>query len=254
MTAKIKTIIIEDEAPARKLLQNYLEGFDEVEVIDECTDGFQGAKKIMELKPDLIFLDIQMPRISGFEMLELIDNELLPVIIFTTAYDEFAIKAFEYNTCDYLLKPLSKDRFDKALQKAIVQVKKQPENRKEQLLQLVDSGINGENYLQRIVIRSGSQLHVVQCDDLICIEANDDYVIVHTSTDQLLKKQTLKFYEKHLDPKEFLRVHRSFIVKISSISRLEPYTKDAFVAILKNGFKVSVSKSGYSKLKDSLHF
>jgi len=253
MTQKIKTLIIEDEAPARRLLQEFLKEYPEVEVLEECTDGFEGAKKILELKPDLIFLDVQMPRINGFEMLELLRGEDMPLIIFTTAFDEFAIKSFEYNTCDYLLKPISQERFEKAVNKAIEKLKDK-NNLRPDMNRIVDEALGGGKYLDRIVIRSGSNIHVIYCDDLLCLEASDDYVIVHTAEDQWVKKQTLKFYEEKLDPAEFMRVHRSFLIKASAISRIEPYSKDAYIAILHNGLKVSVSKAGYSRLKELLNF
>lgn len=253
MTQKVKSLIIEDEAPARRLLQEFLKEYPHIEVLDECTDGFEGARKIMELKPDLIFLDVQMPRINGFEMLELLRGEDMPLIIFTTAYDEFAIKSFEYNTCDYLLKPISQERFRKAANKALEQLNDR-ESQQPDMSKMVDQALGGGKYLDRIVIRSGSNIQVVYCDDLLCLEASDDYVIVHTAEDQWLKKQTLKFYEEKLDPLEFVRVHRSFLVKTSAISRIEPYSKDAYIAILHNGFKVSVSKAGYSRLKELMNF
>jgi two-component system, LytTR family, response regulator len=253
MERKIKTLIIEDEAPARRLLQEFIKQYPELELVGECTDGFDGAKKIMETRPDLIFLDIQMPRINGFEMLELLRGEQLPLIIFTTAYDEFAIKSFEYNTCDYLLKPLSQERFGKAIIKAL-KIINEGQNKPTDIDNLISQGITKNRYLDRIVIRSGSNIHVVYTDNMLCIEASDDYLIIHTTGDQWVKKQTMKFYEEKLDPDEFARVHRSFIVKLSAIERIEPYSKDAWVALLNNGLKVSVSKSGYSHLKKILNF
>ncbi|MFN2396279.1 MAG: LytR/AlgR family response regulator transcription factor [Bacteroidales bacterium] len=253
MTQKIKALIIEDEAPARRLLKEFLKEYPQIELLAECNDGFEGAKKIMELKPGLIFLDVQMPRINGFEMLELLRGEDIPLIIFTTAFDEYAIKSFEYNTCDYLLKPISQERFKKAVNKALDQLKDE-KNLRPDMNSMVDQAMGGGKYLDRIVIRSGSNIHVVYCDDLLSLEASDDYVIVHTNSDQWIKKQTLKFYEDKLDPREFVRVHRSFIVKASAISRIEPYSKDAYIAILQNGMKASVSKAGYSRLKEMMDF
>jgi len=253
MNKKIKTLIIEDEAPARGLLQEYIKDYAHIELVGEGTDGFDGAKKIMELKPDLIFLDIQMPRINGFEMLELLIGEQLPLIIFTTAYDDFAIKSFEYNTCDYLLKPINRERFGKAVEKASKIIEK-GEHKPSHLDNLINEGITNNTYLERVVIRSATNIHVVQCENIISIEACDDYVIIHTANDQQLKKQTLGFYEQKLDPKHFARVHRSFIVNLSAIVRIEPYSKDAWVAILSGGLKVSVSKAGYSHLKQVLNF
>jgi two-component system LytT family response regulator len=253
MDRKIRTLIIEDEAPARRLLQEFISQFPELELVGQCTDGFDGAKKIMEVNPDLIFLDIQMPRINGFEMLELLKGEKLPLIIFTTAFDEFAIKSFEYNTCDYLLKPLGMERFEKAISKAM-KIIGEGQNKSPDLDKLISQGITKNKYLDRIVIRSGNSINVVYSENLLCIEASDDYLIIHTKGDQWVKKQTMKFYEEKLDPLEFIRVHRSFIVKLSAIERIEPYSKDAWVAVLINGQKVSVSKSGYSHLKRILYF
>ncbi len=250
---KIRTLIIEDEAPARRLLQEFLAEYHEIDVLGECSDGFDGAKKIIELKPDLVFLDVQMPRINGFEMLELLAGENIPLIVFTTAYDNYAIRAFDYNTCDYLLKPIGRERFGRAIQKVLDRFK---ENNTgvEQISRIVDQGIGGGGYLQRLVIRSGNQIQVVPCDEVLCLEADDDYVIVHVEKERWHKKQTLKFYENKLDPREFFRVHRSFIVRIAAIKKIEPYSKDAFIAILTNGLKISVSKSGYSGLREQFDF
>lgn len=255
MEDKIKVIIIDDEAPARRLIANYLASCKDMEVVGECMDGFEGVKKINELKPDLIFLDIQMPKINGVEMLELLDADNLPLTIFTTAYDEYAVKSFEYNTCDYLLKPINEERFDKAINKARTQLQSPPISAagKQGIKSLLEEGIS-DNYLDRLVIRSGNHIQVVHCDDLICLEASDDYVIVHTAKDQWLKKQTLKYYEKKLSPQDFLRVHRSFIINLSEVTRIEPYSKDAWIAIMKNGLKVAVSKAGYARLKETMNF
>lgn len=250
---KIKAIIIDDEAPARRIISEYLKEYEEIVIICECEDGFEGARKILELRPDIIFLDIQMPRISGFELLELISGEITPLIIFTTAYDSFAIRSFDYNACDYLLKPIEKERFDRALRRAVEQFNNKKSSIRK-ISRLIDEGMRRDGYLDRIVIRSGNQIDIVQSDDLICLEASDDYVILHAGKGNWQKKQTLKFYENKLDPGEFVRVHRSFIVKVSAIKRIEPYSKDAFLAILKDGSKISVSKSGYSRLKELLGF
>jgi two-component system, LytTR family, response regulator len=250
---KIKAIIIDDEAPARRIISEYLKEYIEIDIICECEDGFEGVKNILELRPDIIFLDIQMPRISGFELLELISGEITPLIIFTTAYDSYAIRSFDYNACDYLLKPIEKERFDMALHRAVEQFNNK-KGSTQQLYRLVDEGMKRDGYIDRIVIRSGNQIDIVQSDDILYLEANDDYVIVHTGKGDWQKKQTLRFYENKLNPGEFVRVHRSFIVKVSAIKRIEPYSKDAFLAIISDGGKISVSKSGYSRLKELLGF
>ncbi len=255
MENAIRVIIIDDEAPARRLLRSFLSAYDDIEIAGECTDGFEGIKKINELKPDLIFLDIQMPRINGVEMLELLDSEKLPLTIFTTAYDEHAVKSFEFNTCDYLLKPINEARLQKAIQKARVQLQATLNTAEglQGVRNLMEQGIS-DTFLDRLVIRSGNHIHVVHCNELICLEANDDYVIIHSEKDQWLKKQTLKYYENKLAPDNFVRVHRSFIINLSEISRIESYSKDAYVAIMSNGFKAAVSKAGYAKLKKTMNF
>jgi two-component system, LytTR family, response regulator len=250
----IRTLIIEDEAPARRLIKEFLEDYREIDLIGECADGYDGAKKILETRPDLVFLDIQMPRVNGFEMLELLTGENMPLIIFTTAYDNLAIKAFDYNTCDYLLKPVGKERFGKAIQKALDRFRERSQPENEKITGLVDQGIAGGGYLNRLVIRSGSQIQVVNSEDVLCLEADDDNVIIHCEKDRWQKNQTLKFYENKLDPNDFMRVHRSFIVRVTAIKKIEPYSKDAFLAVLTNGLKISVSKKGYSRLREQFDF
>lgn len=243
----ISVIIVEDEAPARDLLKAFISKHSNLNLIGEAGDGFQGVKAINELKPDLIFLDIQMPKLNGFEMLEIIEHK--PVIIFCTAYDEFALKAFEHNTADYLLKPFPLERFNAAVEKAISKVQSgttDPDTYQNIAIQASDPS----KFLERIVIRSGGAIHVVPATELECIEAEDDYVMVYGTKGHYLKQQTLKYYEEHLDPGIFLRVHRSAIVKIDAVNRIEPYSKDAFIAILKSGKKIPVSKAGYARLKN----
>jgi len=250
---KYKALIIEDEQPARDLLKVFLKDFPAIELLEECTDGFEGAKAIAKHKPDLVFLDIQMPRINGFEMLELVDEENLPLVIFTTAFDQFALKAFEVNALDYLLKPVSAERFRQAVAKAL-QALEAGSTKNESLLKAMDSAIIGGKFLDRIVLRSGEGVHVVAEEDIYCIEAQDDYVLISTSGDEFLKKRTLKYFEERLDPTYFQKVHRSFLVRLDAIQKVEPYSKDAYLAILKNGRKISVSKSGYSELRQRFDF
>jgi two-component system, LytTR family, response regulator len=252
-TMTFKALIIEDEQPARDLLKNFLKEYTDIELIGECSDGFEGAKAIARFKPDLIFLDIQMPRISGFEMLELVEEENLPLVIFTTAYDQFAIKAFEFNALDYLLKPIAADRFRLAVAKALLTLQAGNPNN-QNLAMALSSGLDGRQHLDRIVLRSGEGIQVIHEEDIFCIEAQDDYVLIITAKEEFLKKKTLKYYEDKLNPAYFLRVHRSFIARLDAIQKVEPYSKDAYLALLKNGRKISVSKSGYSSLRRSLDF
>lgn len=247
---KIKTIIIEDEEPGRLLIQKYLEDQRDIDIIDVCENGFDGAKSIHEKLPDLIFLDIQMPKINGFEMLEIIDHK--PEIIFTTAYNEYAIKAFELNAIDYLLKPYSKERFLNALEKARkrIQLGETENTRKPAIQQMPDT------HLSRIVVKNRSNIYVISTEIITFIEAQDDYVMIHTTERKHLKQQTMKHYENHLDPAQFIRVHRSYIVNLKYIQQLEPFEKEGYVLILKEPHmaKIKVSKSGYQKLKEVLNF
>ena len=244
----IKALIIDDEPLARMIVKEYLQQHKDIELIQECNDGFEGVKAIQQHKPDLIFLDIQMPKINGFEMLELIDQS--PDVIFTTAFDEFAIKAFESHAVDYLLKPFSQERFDKAIQKWMEQHKTSIQSKpREPLLETV-SQLPPQN--QRIVVKTGSKIKIIPVEDVFYLEAADDYVKIHTKEGVFLKNKTMNHFEQSLDKNLFVRTHRSCIVNIQQITRIDPYEKDNHIAILKSGGRVSVSKTGYAKLKQVL--
>jgi len=247
----IKALIIDDEELARKVIIRYLEKHPEIGIVGECENGFTGLKAINETKPDLVFLDIQMPKINGFELLELLDEK--PLIIFSTAHDEFALKAFEHSALDYLLKPYSQKRFSEAVNRAVERIKTgQSQSSSYEKLNVENE--NRDDYLHRVVVKDGSQVHVIPTDDIVNIEAADDYVEIHTKNAKYLKQKPLSFFEKHLDSDHFIRVHRSAIVAVSEISKLEPYSKDSFVLILKNGKEVNVSKSGMNLLREKLNF
>lgn len=245
----ITAVIIDDEKLAREIVKSYLKVFSQIEVVGECANGFEGVKTITELKPDLIFLDVQMPKLTGFEMLELLDDE--PVIIFSTAYDQYAIKAFEKSAVDYLLKPYSQTRFNEAVEKALTRLSTQ----KGLVLKKIQEV--REEYpdaLDRIVVRVGHKIIIIPLDKIEYIEAQDDYVAIYSEGKKYLKQLTMKYLESSLPKDGFTRVHRSFIVNINQIDRLEAYSKDAFVAILKNSQTVPVSRNGYTLLKEVLHF
>jgi two-component system LytT family response regulator len=243
----IKSIIIDDEPLARSIVKEYLQNHPGIEVVQECNDGFEGVKAIAEHKPDLIFLDIQMPKINGFEMLELVDNP--PAVIFTTAFDEYAIKAFEAHAIDYLLKPFSKERFDKALTKW----KEQNAKSAEEKMQLqIENIIKQPEEHNRVVVKNGSNIKIIPVQDINYIEAYDDYVKIFTKDGYSLKKKTMNYFEQVLDVKQFVRVHRSYIIQVSQITRIEALEKESHIALLKSGAKISLSKSGYSRLKDVL--
>ena len=247
--SKISTIIIDDEQLAIDIIRNYLQNHDDIEIIATCQNGFEGVKAIHELKPDLIFLDIMMPKLSGFEMLELLDH--LPVVIFSTAYDQYALKAFEQNAVDYLLKPYAQDRMDLSLEKArkkLSETTPSPE-----ILNLIKYHQETGD-LHRVVVRTGSKINIIAVDKIRYLEAMDDYVSIHTHDGKYLKQQTMKYFQEHLSSKEFVRIHRSYILALSELSKLEPYGKDSHVAILKGDGQIPVSRSGYARLKEILAF
>lgn len=244
----IKAVLVDDEPLARSMVAEYLEGYPQVEVVAECNDGFEGAKAIMQHQPDIIFLDIQMPKINGFEMLEIIDNQ--PAVIFTTAFDEYAIQAFERHAVDYLLKPITKARFDRAMAKFLDA--QQMEAGKQNTRSLLEKMHQTHGKLERVVVKTGAKIKIIPASSIIYLEADDDYVKIHTDEGTFLKNKTMASFEEQLDAAQFVRVHRSFIVKIDHIARLEPHEKDSHVAILTDGRQVSVSKSGYTRLKQTL--
>lgn len=244
-----KVIIIDDEPLSREIVKAYLRNFPDMEVLQECGDGFEGLKAIQEHKPDLIFLDIQMPKITGFEMLELIDHK--PSVIFITAYDAFAIKAFEANAVDYLLKPVAEERFKTAILKwksqlALARPEAEPVER---VLSTMSSTATQQG---RIVVKTGSKVRIIPVHEVQYMEAEDDFVKIVTADGSFLKNKTMTFYEETLDAQHFVRVHRSYIVNISQITKIEPYQKESHLAILRNGQQVPVSKTGYVKLKEVL--
>lgn len=242
----IKTLLIDDEPLARGLVREYLQGYGQIQIVQECGDGFEGVKAINQYQPDLIFLDIQMPKISGFEMLELIENP--PAVIFTTAFDEFALKAFEAHAIDYLLKPFSQERFDKALQKWLAQgsVSGAPSK------QFLEEASAQQDELNRIVVKAGSAIKIIPIQEVFYFEAYDDYVKIHTKEGFFLKKKTMSEYEKGLNEQQFVRVHRSYMISVGQLTKIEPLEKDSYVALLKSGAKVPLSRSGYVKLKEVL--
>lgn len=244
---KITAIIIDDEPLAREIIKSYLKSFPEIEVASECDNGFLGIKAINELNPDLIFLDVQMPKINGFEMLELLDE--LPVVIFTTAYDQYALKAFEANAADYLLKPFSEERFKEAVSKAYFFMSDKKKN-KETIGSVVEQLDKKEEFLERVVVKNGPKIHIIPADKILYIEAQDDYVMLNTTEGRFLKQKTMKFFEDHLNPEEFIRIHRSYLVRLSEIKQIELFEKESYRLQVSGGKFLPVSKSGYSRLKE----
>ena len=242
----MRTIIIDDEPLARSLLIEILEEHKDIEIIAECNDGFEGLKAIQEHQPDLIFLDIQMPKITGFEMLELLDNP--PKVIFTTAYDEYALKAFEVNALDYLLKPVHAERLANALTKVrSMGAGSAPVNKDLIIPQLPEQ-------MQRIVVKVNGQVKILPLADVFYLESADDYVKIHTQDKYYLKHQTMTNFEQQLPPRQFVRIHRSFLVNIQHIHKVDLYEKEQYCVILRNDRRLQVSRTGYAKLKAELGF
>ena len=240
----MKIIIIDDETLARSIVKEYLQRHPQLDLVAECGDGFEGLKAIQQHQPDLVFLDIQMPKINGFEMLELLEQP--PAVIFTTAFDEFAIKAFEAHAIDYLLKPFNQERFDKAIAKWLDQKTKPSEAKTEELL---ETASQSPSQSSRIVVKNGSKIKIIPVHDIFYLEAADDYVKIHTQEGYFLKNKTMNHFEHVLDRQQFVRSHRSYIVNVQQITRIDPYEKDNHIAILRTGAKVPVSRGGYGKLK-----
>jgi two-component system LytT family response regulator len=248
---KIKIIIIDDETPARELIKHYLKEVDDIEVIAECADGFSGLKSISTLKPDLVFLDIQMPRLTGIELVEVLTEK--PEIIFATAYDQYALRAFELNAVDYIMKPYEKRRFLEAVKKAIDKIRSgsgnsMPAN------QLLGQKPELPSPVNRIVVRKANSINIIPVDQVRYVEAQDDYVMIYHATGKALKQQTMKYYEENLPKSDFVRIHRTYIVNVAEIKQIEPYGKDNHVAILNSGDKLPVSRAGYKQLREDLGF
>ena len=239
----IRAVIIDDEQPARELIKVYLQDHQEITLIGEAENGFEGVKLINELSPDLVFLDIQMPKIDGFELLELLDCQ--PSVIFCTAYDQYAIKAFDKNAVDYLLKPFSKNRFKEAVAKI------QVSNVKEEELSL-PTPQDYRQPLSRIVVKDRKEIVIIDVEKIHYLEAQDDYVEIHTAQGKWLKQQTMKYFDGALNESKFVRIHRKYILNLNELAKLDKLGKESYMVVLKSGASIPVSTSGYQKLKIQL--
>lgn len=241
----MRTIIVDDEALARDVLREYLAGHADVEIVAECANGFEAVKAITELRPDLVFLDIQMPKLDGFEVVGLVGDKTR--YIFVTAYDQYALKAFEVHALDYLLKPFSQQRLDDALEQARARPAAAP------ALDGLASEAGGRNGpLSRLLIRDGSQVHVVPVERVDYVEAQGDYIRIHADGKGYMKNQRLSELDAQLDATRFLRIHRSYLVNIERIARIEQTAKDSHVAVLAEGTRIPFSRSAYQALKPLL--
>ena len=247
---KLRVLIIDDEPPARELVKHYLASYDDIEIAGECANGFEALKAIQEMQPHLIFLDIQMPKISGFELLELLPDP--PQIIFTTAFDEYAIRAFEMNAVDYLLKPFSSARFQQAVERARLRIEEKPIEKDNSLERMKEQLDDSPEEIDRIVVRLGSRIIIIPKDTIYYIEAADDYVMIYSSQGNYLKEKTMKYFEAHLPSNDFIRIHRSHIVNIHQIVSIDLYGKDTHMVLLKCSAKLKASAEGYKRLRETL--
>ena len=244
MDSRIRTLIVDDEDLARQIIREMLQKHSEIEIVGECSNGFDAVKAVAELKPDLLFLDIQMPKLDGFEVLELIGSEI--AVIFATAYDEHALRAFEVHAVDYLLKPFRAERFEAALELAKQRIgKKMPASPEQLSTTARDPG----QYAERIVVKDGTRVQIIPVEKLDYAEAQDDYVALASQGKKYLKQQTISSLEFALDAKNFVRIHRSYLVNLERVTRLEPYGRDTHVAILSDGARLPVSRAGLKRLE-----
>lgn len=241
---RLRALIIDDEAPARLLLREDLKAHPQIELVGECTNGFEAVKAVAELHPDLLFLDVQMPKLSGFEVLELLGSQR-PAVIFVTAYDHYALRAFEVCAIDYLLKPFTPDRLAEALRRV-------DPLRTVEAAALRRAARPDGAPLERVLVRDGCEIHVVLVEQLDYVEAQDDYLVLVSGARKLRKQQTLGQIEQDLDPARFVRIHRSYLLNVERLARLELYAKDSRVAILRDGTRLPVSRAGYARLRELL--
>jgi two-component system LytT family response regulator len=242
----LRAIIADDEELARRILREYLSKESDIEIAAECPNGFEAVKSVNELRPDVLFLDVQMPKLDGFEVLELVEPEV--AVVFVTAFDQYAMKAFDAAAVDYLLKPFTTDRFRAALDRVRVRLATAAPAPPPRDLKLA-ARAPGE-YLERLVVKDGPRVHVIPAARLDYAEAQDDYVALRSEGRNWLKQQTISSLESALDPRRFLRVHRSFLVNMERIARVEPNTKDTWLAILRDGSKIPMSRAGYSRFRE----
>jgi two-component system LytT family response regulator len=246
MSDLLHVVIVDDEPLARAVVREYLGAHPGIEIVAECGNGFEAVKAVTELSPDLMFLDVQMPKLSGFEVLELLGREV--PVIFTTAYDQYALRAFEVHAVDYLLKPFSEERFAEALSRARERLHAKAQDGSEPAIDALTDAVRSKGPLERVLIRDGAQVHVLPVERVDYVEAQDDYVCFVSEGRQYLKDQTLAAVEGLLDPARFVRIHRSYLLNIERIARVELYAKDSRVAILRDGRRLPVSRAGYARL------
>jgi two-component system LytT family response regulator len=239
----LRALIVDDEDLARHIIRELLEAHPEIEIAGECANGFEAVKAAAELKPDLLFLDVQMPKLTGFDVLELIGTDA--AVIFVTAYDEYAMKGFEVHAVDYLLKPVGKERFDAAVERA----KRRLGEKRPEPTEISAATRPAGQFAERVVVKDGTKVTIIPVAKLDYAEAQDDYVALAAEGKKHLKQQTIASLEASLDPKQFVRIHRSYLVNLERVARIEPYGKESKMAILSNGARLPVSRTGYGRLQ-----
>jgi len=242
----LRVVVVDDEGPARQLLGEYLAALPGCELVASCADGFEAVRTVSDLRPDLLVLDIQMPKLDGFDVLELLESP--PAIIFATAYEEHAVRAFEVAAVDYLLKPFSLERLRQGVERARERLTR---GETQDLDRLLDE-LRPAQGSRRILVREGGKVHVVAVNQLDYAESQDDYILLHTTDGRRRKKQTLSSLAEQLDPRRFVRVHRCFVVNLDRLDRLEPYSRESRVAVLDDGTRIPVSRAGYARLRQHL--
>ena len=247
MSEILRIVIVDDEPLARAVLREYAQADAGLEIAADCANGFEAVKAVAELKPDLVLLDVQMPKLDGFEVLELLGRE--QPVIFVTAYDQYALRAFEVHAVDYLLKPFSAERFQEAMQRARERLRARTAVPLDAILREAKPRTGPA---ERVLIRDGANVHVLPADAIDYVEAQDDYVAFKSAGKQYLKDQTLAAVEAMLDPARFVRIHRSFILNIDRIAKVELYAKDSRMATLRDGTRLPVSRAGYARLSELL--
>ncbi len=247
MADELRVIMVDDEEPARRLLREYLEGTPGVSIVAECGNGFEAVKAVAEHEPDLMLLDIQMPKLDGFEVVELLEPS--PAVIFVTAHDEYAVRAFRVHAVDYLLKPVERERLLEALERAREQI---ATGDRQPLAQVAAAGRSRGGPVDRVLVREGARIHVLPAVSIDYVEADGDYVVLHCAGETHRKKQSLSELEGLLDPDAFVRIHRAYLLNLDRLDRIEPYARDSRVARLDDGTRLLVSRTGYARLRERL--
>jgi two-component system LytT family response regulator len=253
MTALIRVLIVDDEPLARGVLREMLQSDPDVVIVGECSNGKEAVEAIKELSPELLFLDIQMPEMGGFEVLDALSEGQTPHLVFVTAYDQYAVRAFEVHALDYILKPFDRERFEASWQRAKAQLQRERNGGVEQkILSLLEDLKAGTKYLERLVIKSSGRIYFLETNEIDWIQAEGNYVSVHTGKKSHLLRETISSLENQLDPKKFLRIHRSAIVRIDRIKELQPWFHGEYHIVLNDGTQLTLSRNYRDRLQEAL--